>query len=40
MTSITGSTYDLGVGEANYDANKVGKIETEVVIRLKYLSNF
>ena len=39
-TSITGNTYNIGVGEAGYDANKVGKNETEVVIPLKYLSNF
>ena len=39
-TSITGNTYDVGAGEAGYDASKVGKIETEVVITLKHLSNF
>ena len=39
-TSITGNTYNIGAGEENYDANKVGKNETEVVIPLKYLSNF
>ena len=39
-TSITGNTYNLGVGDAGYDANKVGKNETEVVIPLKHLSNF
>ena len=39
-TSITGNTYNVGVGEAGYDANKVGKNETEVVIPLKHLSNF
>ena len=39
-TSITGNTYNIGDGEANYDANKVGKKETEIVIPLKYLSNF
>ena len=39
-TSITGNTYNIGVGEAGYDANKVGKNETEVVIPLKHLSNF
>ena len=37
-TSITGNTYN--VGEDGYDANKVGKNETEVVIPLKHLSNF
>ena len=39
-TSITGNTYNVGAGEANYDANKVGKKETEIVIPLKHLSNF
>ena len=39
-TSITGNTYNVGAGEEGYDANKVGKNETEVVIPLKYLSNF
>ena len=37
---ITGSTYNVGDDDDNYDANKVGKKETEVVISLKYLSNF
>ena len=32
--------YNAGAGEAGYDANKVGKNETEVVIPLKHLSNF
>ena len=32
--------YNAGAGEAGYDANKVGKNETEVVILLKHLSNF
>ena len=39
-TTITGNTYNIGVGEAGYDANKVGTNETEVVIPLKDLSNF
>ena len=39
-TIITGNTYNVGVGEAGYDANKVGKNETEVAIPLKHLSNF
>ena len=39
-TSITGNTYNIGVGEAGYGANKVGKNETKVVIPLKHLSNF
>ena len=38
--SVTGNTYNLCVGDAGYDANKVGKNETEVVIPLKHLSNF
>ena len=39
-TSITGNTYNIGDGEGEYDVNKVGKNEIEVVIPLKYLSNF
>ena len=39
-TSITGNTYNVGDGEADYNADKVGKNETEVVIPLKYLRNF
>ena len=39
-TSIQGNTYNIGDGETGYDANKVGKNETEVVIPLKHLSNF
>ena len=38
--SITRNTYNIGAGEEGYDANKVGKNETEFVIPLKYLSNF
>ena len=38
--SITENTYNLGVGEAGYDANKASKNETEVVIPIKHLSNF
>ena len=30
-TSITGNTYNVDVGEAGYDANKVSKNETEVL---------
>ena len=30
-TIITGNTYNVGTGEADYDANKVAKNETEVV---------
>ena len=37
-TSITRNTYDAGAGEAGYDANKIGKNETEVVIPLKHLN--
>ena len=36
-TSITGNTYNLGAGEADYDADKVGKNETEIVVLLKHL---
>ena len=39
-TSITGNTYNVGVREKAYDANKVGKNETEIVVPLKHLSNF
>ena len=39
-TSITGNTYNVGASEANYDAEKVGENETEIVIPLKHLSNF
>ena len=38
--SVTGNTYNVGDGEAAYDANKVSKNETEVVVPLKYLSIF
>ena len=49
-TNITGNTYNVDltiiddggkpVPNANYDANKAGTKETEVVIPLKHLSNF
>ena len=39
-TSITGNNCNVGAGEAGYDANKVGKNETEIFIPLKHLSNF
>ena len=49
-TSITGKTYNIDekiiynidneVDNPEYNANKVGKNETKVVIPLKYLSNF
>ena len=38
--SITGNTYNIAAGGENYNANKAGKNKTEVVIPLKYLSNF
>ena len=34
-TSITGKTYNIGADKEGYDANKVGKKETEVAIPLK-----
>ena len=39
-TRITGNTYNLGAGEAGYDADKVSKNKTEVAVLLKHLSNF
>ena len=39
-TSIQENTYNVAVGEEGYDANKVGKNETEVVISLQHLNNF
>ena len=39
-TNVQGNTFNFSTGEAGYDANKVGKNETEVVIPLKHLSNF
>ena len=49
-TSITANTYNVDekitdddgneIDNPKYDANKVGKNETEVVIPLKHLSNF
>ena len=39
-TSITGNTYNLVAGYVNYDATKVGKNETEIVVPLNNLSNF
>ena len=39
-TSITGNTYNLGAGEAGYEANKVGKNEIKIVVPLKHLNNF
>ena len=34
-TSITGNTYNVDDDDDSYDANKVGKKETEIVIPLK-----
>ena len=34
-TSITRNTYDVGDGEAGYDADKAAKNETEIVVPLK-----
>ena len=39
-TSITRNTYNVAAGEAGYDANKVGKNETENSIPLKHLCHF
>ena len=39
-TSITGNIYNLGAGEASFDANKFGENETETVVPLKHLRNF
>ena len=39
-TSIQGNTYNVGADEPGYDATKVDKNETEIVIPLKHLSNF
>ena len=39
-TSITGNAYNVGDDEEGYDANKVGKNKTKVVIPLKHLGNF
>ena len=38
--SIIGNTYNVRNGEDGYDANKVGKNKTEIVIPLKHLSYF
>ena len=35
-TSITGNTCNLGAGEVRYDANKVVKDETKIVISIKH----
>ena len=36
-TGITGNTQNLLAGDADYDATKFGKNETEVIIPLKHL---
>ena len=38
--SVTGNTYIVGADEADCDASKVGKNETEVAITLKHFRNF
>ena len=38
-TSITRNTFNRFAGDADYDATKIGKNETEVVIPLKHFSN-
>ena len=39
-TSITGSTYNVTACTRGYDRNKEGTKEIEIVVPLKYLSNF
>ena len=39
-TSVTGNTYIVGADEADCDASKVGKNETELAITLKHFRNF
>ena len=39
-TSVAENTYNVGNGEDDYDAEKVGKNETEIVVPLKHLSSF
>ena len=39
-TSITGNTYNVDNDDDNYDTNRADKNEAEIVIPLKYLSNF
>ena len=38
--SIIGNIYSLGATKAGYNANKVGKNETEIVVPFKHLSKF
>ena len=39
-TSITGNAYNVADRKDNYDVNKVGKNETEIIVPLKHLSKF
>ena len=39
-TSIIGNAYNAGTGEADYDPDKVGKTEIEIVVPLKIFGNF
>ena len=39
-TSITGSTYNLAATATDYDVDKEGTKEAEIVVPLKYLDNF
>ena len=39
-TSITGNIYNVDNDDDNYDTNRADKNEAEIVIPLKYLSNF
>ena len=39
-TKITGNTYNIGAGEAGYDANKAETQKIELAILLKYFGNF
>ena len=39
-TSITGSTYNLAATAADFDANKEGAKEADIVVPLKYLGSF
>ena len=39
-TSITGNNCNPGVGEAGFDAKKVGKNETKIAVPVKHLINF
>ena len=39
-TSITGNTHNVGAGEAGYNADKVDKNETEIIVPIEHLTNF